>query len=202
MPPWPSPQRSQWEYDFHTKWWPARFGRCSAGSAVTERAGVCVSGEGVCVHLPVCLLSQHMQSVMHSVLHKKVVFPEAIIKLSMQTSLPAVCALVTIQQTRDKQKSMHRGDGEMCAASTVGADHPNSHVPFKWIKCIPRWLHRQHRISLITATKCLLLWLFLLSFREALGLQTACCLVEPIHGFTSAVFSADVAYRLSNLYRI
>lgn len=180
MPPWPYTQRSQWECDFHTKFWPARFGSCSAGSAVRGKASVGVSGEGVCVRLPVCLLSQHMQSAMHSVLHKKVVFPEAIVKLSMQTSLPALCALATIQQTRDKQKSVCGGDGETCAASTIGSDHPNSHAPFKWIKCIPRWPHRQRKISLITAIKCLLLWLFLLRFREALRLQTACCLVGPI----------------------
>lgn len=78
-----------------------------------------------------------MQSAVHSILHKKVVFPEAIIKLSMQTSLPAPCALVTIQRTRDEHKGSCGGDGEADVGARslhhpeIGLDHPNSHVRFE-----------------------------------------------------------------------
>lgn len=121
-----------------------------------HRESQCLLGQGgcLCALLPVCLLSQHSQSAMHSILHKKIVFPEAIIKLSMQTSPPAPCALVTIQWTRDKHKSMCGGDGE----ADVGAcnlHHPKIPQIHMWgwklMKCIPRCPHRQHKIALLTA---------------------------------------------------
>lgn len=136
MSPRRYPQISQWECGFHAEimackvWKLLRRLGCHMGSQYLRQRRRCLRASArVC--LSVCYRNACNQRRIQFYT-KKVVFPEAIIKLSMQTSLPALCALVTVQQTRDTQKkSVCGGGGETCAATATGSDHNNSHVRFK-----------------------------------------------------------------------
>lgn len=98
-----------------------------------HRESRCLLGQGGCLRalLPVCLLSQHSQSAMHSILHKKIGFPEAIIKLSTQTSPPAPCDNTV--NKRQAQKHVWRGWGGWCwcVQPPPPQDPPNTDVRFE-----------------------------------------------------------------------